>query len=459
MSTLRYVLLVGLLLLGTRTAAAAQVPAVGSAPLSLERLEQMALENNPTLRQAQAEVDAARGRARQAGTFPNPVVGYTAEEVSGGAVIRGGEHGGFIEQQIPLGGKLSGSRTIFEREADQAQAALELQRQRVLSTVRVLFYEALTAERRVEINERLAALVNEAVGISRQLMNVGAADRPDVLEAEVEAARAQLQLTAARNRQFAIWRQLAAAVGNPSLPAAPLAATLETAVPELDRAGALKVLLERSPELQVARRGIERARAVVSRARREPYPDLFLRGVAAYNRELLDVTVGGQTRPVGWEAAFEVGVSLPLFNRNTGAIAAARAEQTRAELELRRVELSLESRLAQVFESYLTTLRSAEVYRSQILPRAEEAYRLYLTRFREMGAAYPQVLIAQRTLFQTSDEYLMTVEQAWRSALQIQGFLVSDALDPPARPGDVETGQSVGIERVMPIGFRRGGER
>lgn len=435
MTTPVRLLLTAAVLFGVTSVAAAQVPAADVAPLSLERLEQMALENNPTLRQAQAELDAARGRARQAGAFPNPVIGYTAEEVSGGAVIRGGEHGAFIEQQIPLGGKLARSRTIFEREADQAQAALELQRLRVRSTVRVLFHETLTAERRVQISERLSELVSEAVGISRQLANVGAADRPDVLEAEVEAARAQLQLTAARNRQFAVWRQLAAAVGNPGLQPAPLSATLESAVPELDRTGALKAILERSPEIQAARLGIERARAVVSRARRETYPDLFLRGVAAYNRELLDVSVGGQARPVGWEGAFEVGISLPLFNRNTGGIAAARADETRAQAEVRRLELALESRLAGVFESYLTALRSAEVYRTQILPRAEEAYRLYLGRYREMAAAYPQVLIAQRTLFQTTDEYLMTVEQAWRASLQIQGFLVSDALDAPARPG------------------------
>ena len=428
-------LIVGLLVLGTRGVTIAQVPGPAVTPVSLERLEPMAIDNNPTVRQAQAELDASRGRARQAGAFPNPVIGYTAEEVRGGKV-RGGVHGVFIEQQIPLGGKLAGSRTIFEREADQAQAALELQRHRVRSTVRVLFYEALTAERRVQINERLAELVNEAVGISWQLANVGAADRPDVLEAEVEAARAQLQLTAARNRQFAVWRQLAAAVGNPGLQPGPLAATLDSAVPELDRAGALKGLLERSPELEVARLGIQRARAVASRARRETSPDLFLRGAAAYNRELLDDSRGGEARPVGWEAAFEAGISLPLFNRNAGGIASARAEETSADAEVRRLELAIESRFAGVFETYLTALRGAEVYRSQILPKAEEAYRLYLARYKEMGAAYPQVLIAQRTLFQTTEEYFITVEQAWRASLQIQGFLVSDALERPARSGE-----------------------
>jgi cobalt-zinc-cadmium efflux system outer membrane protein len=451
------VALIMLASLGLPRAAGAQ-PQTTEAPLTLERLETLALENNPTVRQAQAEVEAARGRARQAGAWPNPVVGYTAEEVSPGPVIRGGEHGVFIEQAIRLGGKLARSRTIFEREADQAEAALELQRQRIRSAVRVLFYEALTAERRVEVHERLARLVDEAVQVSRQLFNVGAADRPDVLESEVEAARARLQLTAARNRRFAVWRQLAAAAGAPDLRPGPLAATLETAIPELDRAGALSVLLERSPELQAARRGVERARAVVSRARRETFPDLFLRGSVSYNRELLDVA-DGTPRPVGWEGAFEAGVSVPLFNRNAGGIAAARAEESRAEAEIRRLELALESRLAGVFEHYLTSLRSAEVYRAEVLPRAEEAHRLYLTRFREMGAAYPQVLIAQRTLFQVTDEYLLTVEGAWRAALEIQGFLVSDALSAPPRPGAIEIEQPAGIPALGPAILRGGGER
>ncbi len=129
---------------------------------------------------------------------------------------------------------------------------------------------------------------------------------------------------------------------------------------------------------------------------------------------------------MGWEASFEAGVSIPLFNRNQGGIAAARAEQARAETELRRVQLSIEVRVAASFETYLTSLRAAEAYRNEMLPRAEQAYRLYLARYREAAAAYPQVLVAQRTLFQLSDDYLRNVDAAWRAALRMQGFLLDD---------------------------------
>jgi cobalt-zinc-cadmium efflux system outer membrane protein len=407
------------------------------APLTLERLEAIALANNPTLGQARAEVDASRGKAQQAGAFPNPIVGYSAEEMSFGPVIQGGEHGVFVEQTIPLGGKLGLARQVFLREASEAESLAEIQRQRVLTTVRRLYYEALTAERRVAVSERLAQLVGEATTVTRQLYNVGAADHPDVLETDVEGRRALLQLERARNRRFTIWRQLAAAVGEPGLRPQPLEGTVETAIPELERDAALRAVLEGSPQLAAARAAVERSRAAVSQAHKETFPDLFLRGGVNYNRELLESRgPANDRRRVGWEGTFEAGVSLPLFNRNQGGVSAARAEQSRAELEVRRIELVLESKFSEIFEEYLTALRASETYRTEMLPRAEQAYRLYLARYREMAAAYPQVLIAQRSLLELTDEYLETVDEAWRAALAVQGRLVDGALEEPGRVGE-----------------------
>ena len=134
-------------------------------------------------------VDAARGRARQAGTWLNPSIGYSGEEIKPGEIIQLGEHGVFFDQQIPLGGKLGLSRQVFEREAEQASSFVDLQRERVLAAVRTRYYEILTTERRVDVLDRLFQLAQEATGISRQLYNVGAADRPDVLDSEIEADR------------------------------------------------------------------------------------------------------------------------------------------------------------------------------------------------------------------------------------------------------------------------------
>jgi cobalt-zinc-cadmium efflux system outer membrane protein len=396
-------------------------------PVTLAEVEKLALQHNPTATAAAAAVDAARGRTRQAGAWPNPVIGYSGEEIKTGDIDPRGEHGVFVEQTIPLGGKLRLSRNVFEKAMEQAEAARDLQRLRILSSVRETYYAVLLTERRIEVQERLATLASEAVGVTAQLFNVGAADRPDYLEIEIESQRLQLQLNRSRNERVALRAQLAALTGVRDIADRPLAGSIDDAIPHLERDQVMRTLLERSPELRAARADLERTRAITVRARRETYPDLFLRGGAAYNREIGH----GTGRAIGWEGALEAGVSVPLLNRNAGEIAAARADEARAQAEVTRLELSLQARGASQFADYLTALRSAEAYRSEIIPRAEEAYKLYLSRYREMAAAYPQVLVAQRTFFETSAEYLDNLNGAWRAAVRLQGFLAGDGLNAP----------------------------
>jgi outer membrane protein, heavy metal efflux system len=413
--------------------AMAQTPST-TPPITLSELEQLALQNNPTATAAAAGIDAARGRMQQAGAWPNPVIGYSATELKTGNVDVQGEHGFFVEQTIPLGGKLRLSRDVFQKTIDRAEAVRDLQRLRILSSVRQTFYSVLLTERRIQVQERLAALASEAVGVTAQLFNVGAADRPDYLEIEIESRRLQLQLTRAKNELFALRARLAALTGVPDVAARPIAGAIDAAIPDLEREQVMRALLEQSPELRAARAELGRSQAITARAKRETYPDLFLRGGGAYNRER-----GGDTgRPFGWEGSVEAGVSVPLFNRNAGGIAASRADEARAQAEVTGLELALQSRGASQFANYLTAVRASEAYRTEILPRAEEAYRLYLTRYRQMAAAYPQVLVAQRTLFEMSNEYLESLNDAWRAALQLQGFLVGEGFDPPSATGDSE---------------------
>ena len=429
----RAIVLVAVIALASEAHAQNAQPAAAQ-PLTLAQLEQLALENNPTPRAAQSAIDAARGRARQAGAWPNPIIGYRGEEITTrGSTDPRGEHGFFVEQTIPLGGKLRLGRSVLERAADEAAARAERQRLRIVSSVRALFYEVLTTERRIEVHERLAALGSDATNVTAQLFNVGAADRPDFLESEIETRRVQLELTAARNQLFALRQQLAAVVGVPDTATRPLAVAIDAAIPELERDSTLQSLIEGSPQVRLARAAVARVQAQTALARRETYPDMYLRGGAAYNREHGEDT----GRPIGWEGQIEAGVSIPLFNRNQGGISAARADETIAQAELTRLQLELRARAASEFATYLTALRAAESFRMDILPRAEQAYTLYVARYREMGAAYPQVLVAQRGLFEMSREYLEHLETAWRSALRLEGLLAGDGLEAPNGDGQV----------------------
>src|SRR5437899_11465517 len=102
----------------------------GMTPLSLGELEQMALQGNPTLAQAAAAVDASRGKALQAGLYPNPTIGYVGEQI-GIAGTAGELQGGFVQQTIVTAGKLRLSRAKYNQTAYEAETRAVGQQYRI----------------------------------------------------------------------------------------------------------------------------------------------------------------------------------------------------------------------------------------------------------------------------------------------------------------------------------------
>jgi cobalt-zinc-cadmium efflux system outer membrane protein len=154
------------------------------APMRREQFEQFALAANPTLQQAGALVKESAGRARQAGLYPNPSIGYQGDQIRGGA-FSGGEQGAFLQQTFVLGGKLGLRRDVYEQRRRADEIGVSEQRNRVLADVGQSFYAAFAAQEIVHVRERLLALARDAVTTVHQLANVGQADAPDVLQAEV----------------------------------------------------------------------------------------------------------------------------------------------------------------------------------------------------------------------------------------------------------------------------------
>jgi cobalt-zinc-cadmium efflux system outer membrane protein len=413
-------------------AAEAQRPGPpGAQYLRLEDLERRALEKNPTVGQVDAIARAVAGRKRQTGLYPNPIVGYSAEDITARSPGRG-KHFFWVQQPIITAGKRGLVQRAVAQEEAHAAAEQAMQRQRVLNAVRMGFYEVLGAVRIVELRRELAQLAREAVDVSEDLYNVGQADRPDVLEVSVEAERAAIDLARAENDLARAWQELAAVLGEPDLPYTPLAGDLEAEVPGIDEAGVREQILRESPELRIARARVEHAKASLARARANRIPDFFVRGGAGYNFEHIDT--GGD---VGAEFFVEIGIPLTIFDRNQGTITQAEAQLRLAEGELRRTELSLRSRLAGALRNYRDALRAVQRYPQGILRPARQSYELYLARAREMAAAYPQVMIARRTFGQVRAEYVRALVEARHAALLLQGYLLTGGLEAPESvPGE-----------------------
>lgn len=419
------------------TPASSQLAAATERPtLHLADFERIALAHNPTLAEASDLVRRSAGQSRQAGLYPNPSAGYEGSQIRGGS-FGGGEQGAFISQTIVLGGKLHLRKGVFEAQQREDEAGAAEQRDRLLSDVDQRFYAALGAQEIVNLRQHLLKIALDAVETAHQLANVGQADTPDVLQAEVEAGEARINEVAAQRNFVQAFETLADTLGKPELPVSRLEGTL-VPWPGINPQNAIPAILRESPAVRRAEDGVIRAEAQLKSARREAIPDLQLRAGIQQDGEALDNAVVPRT-PAGLIGFASAGVNLPVFNRNQGNAAAARAEIDRARNEVTRVQLGVRRAAEPLVQNFLAEDAEAREYKDEMIPKATRAYNLYLSQYRAMASAYPQVIISQRTLFQLKVAYIDTLAQLWKNAIALKYFTLTDGLAAPEPSGSSST--------------------
>ncbi len=82
----------------------------------------------------------------------------------------------------------------------------------------IVYYNVLGAQKIPELRRNLAQLDREGADISRQLYNIGQADRSDILAAEVEAQKTEIDLMNAQSQVEREWLVLTSLIGKPDLP-------------------------------------------------------------------------------------------------------------------------------------------------------------------------------------------------------------------------------------------------
>jgi outer membrane protein, heavy metal efflux system len=400
---------------------------------SLEEAQRLASEANPTLRQAEAEIRAARARQQQAGLFPNPTVGYTGDEIRGGSV-GGGKQGFFVQQTIVTGGKLANARAVFSKETQIAGIEAEEQKLRVETAIKTAYLRVLAAQEMLDARRDLAKIEEDYAETQRHLQNTGQADETEVLQQDIFARKQRLAARMQENALLEEWRSLTAVIGKLELPLAVVSGELESGWPEINEEQITQKLATQSPAARIAGSAAARAETEILRARRAAIPDIELRGGLEYNNNSL----GTVPHSVGWEGIAEVGVQLPIFNRNQGNVSAAHAEAERATLERQRVALTLRQRATSVLDEYANAKLMATEYREELLPRAKKAYGQMNEKYGQMLASYPRVIESQRTLYELQLEYVVALENVWTTGIALDGYLLTDGLEAPARPGEMD---------------------
>jgi cobalt-zinc-cadmium efflux system outer membrane protein len=97
---------------------------------------------------------------------------------------------------------------------------------------------------------------------------------------------------------------------------------------------------------------------------------------------------------------------LPLFDRNTGGILAAKHQSTRAEFEQRAARLRVTTDLVEAHSRLAMALAEAVASKTELLPGAQQAFDAAQTGYREGKLGYLDVLDTQRTLSEAKARYL-----------------------------------------------------
>jgi len=388
--------------------------------LSLADLEHMALSVNPAVIRASALVGAAQGNRVQVGLLPNPSIGYDGQQLGSGG--RAEQHGVIISQEIVRGGKLRLNRAVAEQEWTLAEQELAVTQQRVLTDVRIAFYQVLLAQRQIDLTENLVRISRQGAAAVDALVTAEEATRADVLQAQLEIENSQVLARNARNRHEAAWRELSAVVGQAELPEQALDGDGYAPPRDFDFRDVLSRLQSTSPEVAVAMSEISRARAMFERARVEPIPNISVQGLV----NVVDNGIGGKP-----DAGVAVSVPIPLFNRNQGAVLKAQHEIAAAEQALAQLELGMQTRLAPVFERYSNAKNQVERYHNAILPAAQETLDLTRQTYEAGETNFLALLTAQRTFSQTNLNYLEALRELRIAEIEIDGLLLRDSLTSP----------------------------
>lgn len=374
----------------------------------LDDLESWAEANSPDLRRAAAEVEVQRGRAWQAGLYPNPVLEGGSNQLGG----RDSQYFAMLSQEIVTKQKLQLDRAAVCREVQQAELQFLRTRFDLLTSVRQSFYAALVAQQRLEALHELSRVAGRSLAAAQSLEKSGEGAPGDTLLLELEFERADFTLQNAAASLQAAQRQLAATLGDPDLVIERVAGDVALSLPDypyqLTQAG----VLTRNAMVQSAQVEIDRNRILLERAQVEPFPNVTVTG--GYMSQVME--------PHDL-AIIQFSLPIPVWNKNQGNIQAAQASVTRASHASRKTQIDLTRQLAAATGRFDVARQQVDKYEKSILPKAKRSVQISQQGFEQGEFDLIRVLQSQRALIESELNYLTAQEARWTAAAEIAGLL------------------------------------
>ena len=385
----------------------AQVPATtapasqmqdSTAPLRIDRdgAIKEALAHNPTLAIAREQIAQARARVTEGYALPEPAVSaavlgangiarpHTANETDLGVGIT-----------IPFPNKIILRGQAAKADLGNFNELYTQQRQLVASQTAQAYDSLLVALRHREDLVVTKSLAEDFVKKTQARFNAGTAAKLDVVKGQVDVAQAENDLIANErgiaNARAGLNRLLGRVLGAPIEPADTLG--VPVVPPDFDRLE--RLAMSYRPELRGLQRQRESARANERLAQQFFLPDITL-GLSRNNI-------------YGTEPTYttSIGIDLPIFfwQHQRGEVAEAKHRDAELAATYRDVISQVGQDLRNAYATASTASRQVQFLADQLVPSAEEQYKIASTTYGLGGSSALEVIDAQRTLLDAKNQY------------------------------------------------------
>lgn len=377
--------------------------------LTLEMASAEALAANPEIRAARWRVEEARGRLLGARTLPhNPELELQLADRRTPDAAATTDRGIVVQQTLEIAGQRRRRIGAAGENLAQFEAELERQRRLVLAETEIAFLQALAARELESVSRLDLELTRGLADFEERRLDAGAGTQLDLNLARAAAGRAEARLRATEAAGAAARARLGEILGaaplEPPLPVGALPLRLDPphSLEELARGA-----VERRADLEALRRAAAEAEQRLELEQRQAFPDLRL-DVFARREEGDDIVGGG------------FSVALPIFQRNQGPRAEARAALSTSAATLRSGEQRALRELASSWARYRTAARALEALDALVVGTLEENLDLLEQSFRAGKVNASEVLVLRRELVEGRREQIVLASEGAIAAVELR---------------------------------------
>ena len=398
--------------------------------MTVDELVTRALADNLELRAARAEIDAARGRLRQAGLRPNPML-----ELAGQQNVAGPDSNVMVGVIVPLdlNGRKEGRVAVAERELELKQAQIADRERRLRAEVRLKAGEVLAAARNLRFTEELLDVNRQAFNLIQERVRKGAAPPLEESLLLVEVNRLDASRRGLESRVQVLALQLRAMVGvEPQVPLS-VQGDLSGAPEAPARDLGVEQALQGRPDLAMARADLSVARARIQKEEAEGRWDASVN--VGYQRQdtgfaLNGLTDRGGTRPI--QDVFHmvgggVTITLPVRNRNQGNVAASKAEALAAERRAEFMRLIIRQEVEAAYTQERAARHSLEIYARGVREVARQNLDVVRQSYQLGRVPLLDVIAEQRRYIEIETGYTDSLKQVYDGAVEVERAIGSPA--------------------------------